>query len=485
MKTSSSWDALVLKWRSLGIPTTHDLSLLPVDERVPCFLCTIKDALKEQPEDSPRWEKVILFMDESPKWEVRNEHDMLIQKITWEGRRGARLSDPQVIENRMHHIEGISDTDYGLRHFYGSWLKFPSNGRVFKSSAEDERHYPESLPSAGKQDSKSAAKTSSKNNDREEEDEDNDDQPQQKLLSTPIGGDTPDKNGDDNEGSADDNGVGSNSAGKKAPRNPAGGQRKRKRTPNNYNQRLAAWLNSPLVKDCNKNRKNKMAKGTKAPSYPDPASRVRHGDGRTSFQVRHDRYEKNNDTLPFLHEFHSPPLQPQQPQQPQQPPPMQLPPPHQEPPQQPHPHMPPVSDIPPMNLNQIDQVEVVNEHEKTDKHNRMELAKTAISHECSVEDCRKRVVNGGVCVEHGAEVKKKECSVDGCTRQAQNGGVCIRHGAKKYRYECSVEGCTNRVVNGGVCVKHGGEVKKCSVEGCSSQAKNGGLCCRHTTGAKR
>ena len=36
-------------------------------------------------------------------------------------------------------------------------------------------------------------------------------------------------------------------------------------------------------------------------------------------------------------------------------------------------------------------------------------------------------MKGGVCIRHGAKVKR--CSSEGCTNQAQNGGVCKRDGA--------------------------------------------------------
>jgi len=68
--------------------------------------------------------------------------------------------------------------------------------------------------------------------------------------------------------------------------------------------------------------------------------------------------------------------------------------------------------------------------------------------------------------------KKKyscECSFDACTNNAVNGGVCVRHGAKVKR--CSREGCTNQVQKGGVCVRHGAKVKRCRSEGCTNQAQ--------------
>eukprot|EP00986_Skeletonema_menzelii_P008071 scaffold3310_cov87-Skeletonema_menzelii.AAC.1 len=97
---------------------------------------------------------------------------------------------------------------------------------------------------------------------------------------------------------------------------------------------------------------------------------------------------------------------------------------------------------------------------------------------CSSEGCTNIVINGGVCIRHGAKVKR--CSSEGCTNQAQKGGVCFRHGAKTKR--CSSEGCTNNAQNGGVCIKHGAKVKRCNYEGCTKYAHTGGVCIRH--GAK-
>ena len=68
----------------------------------------------------------------------------------------------------------------------------------------------------------------------------------------------------------------------------------------------------------------------------------------------------------------------------------------------------------------------------------------------SSEGCTNKIVKGGVCVRHGAKVKR--CSSEGCKNQAQKGGVCMRHGAKVKR--CRVEGCTNLIQRRGVCRKH-------------------------------
>ena len=64
---------------------------------------------------------------------------------------------------------------------------------------------------------------------------------------------------------------------------------------------------------------------------------------------------------------------------------------------------------------------------------------------------------------------RRLCSSNGCTSLAQKGGVCIRHGAvvKKTKYECSAEGCSNHAQKGGVCKRHGAVVKRtmCTSEG--------------------
>jgi sulfur relay (sulfurtransferase) complex TusBCD TusD component (DsrE family) len=81
-------------------------------------------------------------------------------------------------------------------------------------------------------------------------------------------------------------------------------------------------------------------------------------------------------------------------------------------------------------------------------------------------------------MKHGA---KTECKHEGCTNHAIKGGVCIRHGAKVKR--CNSAGCTNQAKNRGVCMKHGVKVKLCSTEGCTNQSQKRGVCKRH--GANR
>ena len=48
----------------------------------------------------------------------------------------------------------------------------------------------------------------------------------------------------------------------------------------------------------------------------------------------------------------------------------------------------------------------------------------------------------------------------------ENGEVCMRHGSKsKVSLTMQQEICTNQAKKGGVCVSHGAEVKRCSSEG--------------------
>jgi hypothetical protein len=56
----------------------------------------------------------------------------------------------------------------------------------------------------------------------------------------------------------------------------------------------------------------------------------------------------------------------------------------------------------------------------------------------------------------------------------------VRHdkerGARKRKKLCIQEGCDNQVVQGGVCKQHGASVKRCSQDGCDNQVVQGGFC---------
>lgn len=94
---------------------------------------------------------------------------------------------------------------------------------------------------------------------------------------------------------------------------------------------------------------------------------------------------------------------------------------------------------------------------------------------CSVAGCKNGVVQGGVCVSHGA--KRRLCRFPGCTKNSKNAGLCSKHGPPRKR--CDHEGCTNVAVRGGRCKSHGAWSKVCSVQECNKIAAVGGMCKRH------
>ena len=53
--------------------------------------------------------------------------------------------------------------------------------------------------------------------------------------------------------------------------------------------------------------------------------------------------------------------------------------------------------------------------------------------------------------------------------------MCIRHGAKKKKKRYSSDGCTNQVIQGGVCLRHGAKLKLCINEGRANNAQRGGV----------
>lgn len=94
---------------------------------------------------------------------------------------------------------------------------------------------------------------------------------------------------------------------------------------------------------------------------------------------------------------------------------------------------------------------------------------------CKVDGCENRVVQGGVCISHGA--KRKTCGHPGCTKHVKKAGMCSAHGPP--RKLCESEGCTKVAVQGGRCIKHGAKKKMCSIDGCQKQAILSGMCKKH------
>eukprot|EP00986_Skeletonema_menzelii_P005319 scaffold1915_cov143-Skeletonema_menzelii.AAC.5 len=94
---------------------------------------------------------------------------------------------------------------------------------------------------------------------------------------------------------------------------------------------------------------------------------------------------------------------------------------------------------------------------------------------CSVPDCANRVVQGGLCISHGA--KRKTCAHPGCDKNVKAKGLCSTHGPARKR--CNAEGCTKVAVQGGRCIAHGAKKKVCSYADCQKQAILGGMCKKH------
>ena len=74
-----------------------------------------------------------------------------------------------------------------------------------------------------------------------------------------------------------------------------------------------------------------------------------------------------------------------------------------------------------------------------------------IRQKCSAPDCTNHVVQGGVCVTHGA--KRKLCSYPNCAKAAKLAGFCSTHGPA--RKKCDDPGCTRVAVRAGKCLSHG------------------------------
>eukprot|EP00984_Skeletonema_dohrnii_P001117 scaffold349_cov157-Skeletonema_dohrnii-CCMP3373.AAC.3 len=95
---------------------------------------------------------------------------------------------------------------------------------------------------------------------------------------------------------------------------------------------------------------------------------------------------------------------------------------------------------------------------------------------CSIDGCKSQAKNGGVCIKHGHEAKKKRCRIEGCTNNVIKGGVCIWHGAKvEHGQRCSIDRCKR-----GICVKTGAKDKLCNKEILTNEAyRQEKMCIRH------
>ena len=102
-------------------------------------------------------------------------------------------------------------------------------------------------------------------------------------------------------------------------------------------------------------------------------------------------------------------------------------------------------------------------------------ASKRIRRKCSVPECNNRVVQGGLCISHGA--KRKTCGYPGCTKNVKKAGMCSAHGPARKKYE--FEGCTKVAVQGGKCIAHGAKKKLCNVQNCTKQAILSGMHKKH------
>ena len=98
-----------------------------------------------------------------------------------------------------------------------------------------------------------------------------------------------------------------------------------------------------------------------------------------------------------------------------------------------------------------------------------------VRRKCTIEGCRNRVVQGGLCIAHGA--KRKQCKHPGCTKHVKKAGLCSTHGPARKR--CEFKDCGKVAVQGGRCIAHGAKKKLCSVDACTKQAILAGMCKKH------
>jgi hypothetical protein len=98
-----------------------------------------------------------------------------------------------------------------------------------------------------------------------------------------------------------------------------------------------------------------------------------------------------------------------------------------------------------------------------------------VRRKCTVAGCINRVVQGGLCISHGA--KRKLCSHPGCTKNVKKSGLCSTHGPARKR--CDAFGCKKVAVQGGRCIAHGARKKLCDIDDCGKQAILCGMCKKH------
>lgn len=121
------------------------------------------------------------------------------------------------------------------------------------------------------------------------------------------------------------------------------------------------------------------------------------------------------------------------------------------------------------------QVSVVSSNEGTGRALAQGGTSKRIRRKCTVGNCDNRVVQGGLCISHGA--KRKTCKHPGCTKNVKKAGLCSTHGPARKR--CEAGNCGKVAVQGGRCIAHGAKKKLCSMDNCTKQAILSGMCKKH------
>jgi hypothetical protein len=105
------------------------------------------------------------------------------------------------------------------------------------------------------------------------------------------------------------------------------------------------------------------------------------------------------------------------------------------------------------------------------------IIKKRQARKCKFENCINTVVQGGLCISHGA--KRKQCGHPGCSKKVKKAGMCSTHGPARKR--CEHESCSNIAVQGGLCITHGAKKRICNVPGCNKKARAvfNQMCKRH------
>jgi hypothetical protein len=98
-----------------------------------------------------------------------------------------------------------------------------------------------------------------------------------------------------------------------------------------------------------------------------------------------------------------------------------------------------------------------------------------VRRKCNMQGCANRVVQGGLCISHGA--RRKICNHAGCNKNVKKAGLCSTHGPARRR--CDIGSCGKVAVQGGRCIAHGAKKRMCAVDNCTKQAILLGKCKKH------